>query len=402
VTQTVAELDFSEKTLWQRWSELREDFIEDLKPEACRALQRLLETSMDIELQDLIGARRWQHTRLPGRWRNGSYRRGLLTSYGWIPNLHVPRLREGRVRFRCLKAYARRTSEVDAGVLRLFLAGVSTRSMEEVLEPLLGAASLSAATVSKIARALDHLVRQYHDRRLLDRYRYLMLDGIYLKAKSPASVKRRCILVAYGMTADGQRELIDFQLVPQGESQAAWEAILSRLKERGLEGRALAMAIVDGNGGLWNALDLVYPGLARQRCWAHKLRNVANQLPRRLQKPCTSAAHKIYAARSYGRALVAFRHWKKVWWPVAPKAVRCLEADLESLLVFYRQAPKELWKTVRTTNVIERVFREVRRRTRPMSCFQNRASVERIIFALFHKQNDRWKKRPLLKTTQNS
>jgi len=394
----VAELEIGENTLVERWQGVREDFWGDLKTQALRAIQRLLETTLDIEIQDLIGTRRWGS----GLQRNGFYPRTLLTGYGWIPRLSVPRLRSGSVRFRALKAYQRRTPDVDQGVLKMFLAGVSTRRVEEVLEPLLGAGGVSGSTVSKIARVLDGEVRRFHVRPLEDVYRYLILDGVYLKAKSPVSVKRRCVLVAYGLREDGVRELVDFSLAPHGESQSAWELFLAGLKERGLTGACLKLAVVDGNKGLWNALDLAWLGLPRQRCWAHKLRNVANYVPGRLQASCTNQAREIYNASSYGEALRAFRHWKRVWNPIVPRAVACLEGDLESLLVFYRVCPRQLRVKLRTTNVIERVFREVRRRTRPMSCFQNTGSVERIIYAIFHRQNNLWKGKLLREITQNS
>lgn len=237
---------------------------------------------------------------------------------------------------------------------------------------------------------------------LQDVYLYLFLDGVYLKSKSPVSVRRRCVLVAYGIRKDGIRELIDFHLAGKGESQIAWEMFLSRLKNRGLEGQSLRLAIIDGNKGLWNALDLVWPGLPRQRCWAHKLRNVANLIPKRFQSHAMAQAKSIYAADSYGKAVQAFRLWKHDWRLIAPKAVECLEDDLESLLVVYTEAPKQLWRSLRTTNIIERLFREVRRRTRPMSCFQNLASVERILFALFFRFNRLWSDKPLKQITQNS
>lgn len=399
---TVQELDLTDKTLNERWEAVQEDFWGDLKAQTLRALQRLLETTMDIELQDLIGARRWAHTLHRTNYRNGRYYRTLLTSLGWMGKLRVPRLRSGRVVWSSLRAYQRRTPDVDKGVLEMFLAGVSTRRVEEVLVPLLGEEALSASTVSRISKVLDIAVGHFHRRPLQDIYRYLILDGVYLKTKSPVSVKRRCILVVYGIRCDGIRELIDFQLASHGESQAAWELFLTQLKNRGLEGTQVKLAVVDGNRGLWNALDLVFLGLPRQRCWAHKLRNVANKLPRKLQVPCLNQARQIYSAQSHRHALRRFRTWKKLWHPIAPSAVDCLEQDLESLLVFYRVVPKDLWVKLRTTNIIERVFREVRRRTRPMSCFENTGSVERIIYAIFYRQNNLWKDEPLLEITQKS
>jgi len=395
----IAELEFTDNDIQERWKGAKEDFWGDLKRQTVRALQRLLETSMEFEVQDLIGVERGRHWGRRVAYRNGYYyRRNFLTSMGMMPFLTVPRVRGKRIRFKVLPRYIQRAPDVDKGVLEMFLAGVSTRRMEEVLEPLMGKGALSAGTVSRISKVLDIHVREFHRRQLRDDYLYLVLDGIYLKTKSPVHARRRCILVAYGIKADGTRELIDFKMTRLGESQAAWEGFLVSLKNRGLEGTNLKLVVVDGNQGLWNAVDLVWINVPRQRCWAHKLRNVSNNLSKKIQVLCISGARKIYCADSKTEAIQAFKKWVRLWKSIAPKAVECLERDFEDLIPFL-ECPKALRRKLRTTNVIEREFREVRRRTRPMSCFQNRDSVERIIFAIFYRQNQIWKEKPLNEIT---
>lgn len=385
----VAEVDFSGKELFERWSRVKEDFWGDLKKETLRAVERLINKSMEVEVQDLIGSERWERNDERITYRNGHYRRGLLTSLGYMANLNVPRIREGRINFRSIKKYQQRTEDVDRVILEMFLSGVSTRRVSEVLTPLLGPKAVSSGLVSKISKSLDRQVARYHKRSLTDEYEYLIADGIYIKAKSPVWKKRRCVLAVYGIKKDGKRELIDFEMSPKGESQNAWEHILNRLYHRGLEGKSLKLIVMDGNKGLRNAVNLIYPEAMIQRCWAHKLRNVSNKLPKKLQEVCINQAREIYNAKNYTEAVKAYKRWAKVWRGISPKAVKCLEEDIEELLNFY-ECPKELWKKLRTTNIIERVFREVRRRTRPMSCFQNRASVERIIFAVFYRLNKKW------------
>lgn len=398
---SVAEIQFEDKDLFERWSRVKEDFWGDLKKETVRGLKRLLESSLEVEVQDLIGSKRWEHNR--GRWtyRNGSYKRGLLTGLGYIANLRVPRVRDGGIRWKTIPWYKQRSQDVDEMVIEMFLAGVSTRRVEEVLRPLVGEGAISAGSVSQISKGLDSLVRRFHNRAIKDEYVYLILDGIFLNAKSPVMKKRRCILVAYGVKGDGRREMIDFYLAPKGESQNAWEHFLNKLYYRGLKGKHLRLVVIDGNKGLRNAIELVYPGADKQRCWAHKLRNVANKIPKKLQKLCINEARDIYGAESYKKAVWNFKKWARIWRPVVPEAVECLEKDIEEMLNFF-VCPVEDWKRLRTTNIIERVFREVRRRTRPMSCFQNRESVERIIFAIFYRLNHKWENRPLFKITQNS
>ncbi len=191
-----------------------------------------------------------------------------------------------------------------------------------------------------------------------------------------------------------QAQLVDFCLAPHGESQQAWEKFFFRLYYRGLEGKQLRLVVRDGNNGLRNAIDTVYPTVKQQPCWAHKLRNVSNKLPRRLQDSCIGGARKIYSASNRGSALRLYKQWARRWRYAVPAAVKCLNEDIEGLLNFYEE-PKSLWRKLRTSNIIERCFREVRRRTRPMSCFQNSDSVQRVVFAVFFKLNRSWEKKPL-------
>jgi len=390
--ESVAEICLDDKHLIERRERIKEDFWGDLKEETMIAVKRLLETGMEVEVQDLIGSMRWEHNPERPTYRNGHYHRGLLTSFGYLSGIRIPRVRDGGIEFKMLKRYKRRTKDVDQLILGMFLNGVSTRRVEEVLTPLFGAGSVSAGLVSNITKVLDKHVEKFHNRKLEDKYEYLILDGIFLNARSPVYKKRRCILVAYGIWMEGnriKRELIDFQVAPFGESQNAWERFLNGLYVRGLEGKNLKLIAIDGNKGLRNAIDLVYPNALPQRCWKHKLTNVANKLPRKLRDICISEAGNIYNAEDYDSAIYEFKKWARVWRPIQPDAVKCLEDDLEELLNFY-QCPEELRKKLRTTNIIERSFREVRRRTRPMSCFQNRASVERITFAIFYRMNKKW------------
>jgi len=397
-----------EREEWEKWDDVRvrEDFLGDIRPRVMEMVRRILESGMEIEVNDLIGSNRWHHNYERSTYRNGSYRRDLLTSYGYIQNIKVPRVREGGIESTVLPRYKRRSTEIDEQVLKMFLAGVSTRRVDEVLGALIGGlGNISATTVSKIAKRLDRYVARYHNRFLSDDYLYLILDGVYLNTKSPVHKRRRVVLVCYGIKKDGNRELIDFELAVRGESENAWVKFLNSMYHRGLKGEHLRLATIDGNKGLRNALDYVYPQVKVQRCWAHKLRNVSNRLPKKLRDVCVNEARDIYSQENYDDAVYAFKKWSSVWKIIEPEAVNCIEDDLEELLNFYEQ-PEPLRIKLRTTNIIERVFREVRRRTRPMSCFNNRASVERIVFAILTRQNKLWEGKPLIKNfselTQNT
>jgi transposase-like protein len=281
----------------------------------------------------------------------------------------------------------------------MFLCGVSTRKVEEVLGPLLQC-PLSAQAVSRISRSLDGEVRRFHEQRLADHYQYLFLDGVTLKVKGAVGAKKRLVLCAYSIRTDGVRQLISFRQAPS-ESEAQWFAFLDDLRQRGLEGKVLELITTDGCAGLHQALDTVYPYVKRQRCWAHKLRNVAAKLKRRHQKECLAGAKSIYQAATRREAAGRFHLWARDWRTLEPVAVGCIEKDLDELLPFL-DCPREHWRKIRTTNTIERAFREIRRRTRPMSCFQNSASVDRIIYGVIAHLNKGWKEKPLLEFTHNT
>jgi transposase-like protein len=279
----------------------------------------------------------------------------------------------------------------------MFIAGVSCRRVSLIMESLLDA-SVSASTVSRISSRLDEQVRSWHARPLEDRYEYLVLDGVALKVKTANGAAKRLALCVYGITPGGLREMLDYRLA-KSESEGEWMTLLEDLRRRGLSGRKVALAVTDGGQGLINALQFVFPHIPLQRCWAHKLRNVSNKLKQSQREACLQQAAGIYRASSRREALCCYRQWEADWEHLAPKAVACLRKDLDSLLTFYSR-PKAHWKKIRTTNAIERQFREVRRRTDPMTCFSNEPSGDRILYAIFSYANQRWAQSPLKEFTQ--
>jgi putative transposase len=332
-------------------------------------------------------------------YRNGYRTRTLQTRLGLIKDLEIPRSRNGVYQSQILPRYKRYGSDVEGVVRESFLAGVSTRRVGEVLEPLFGG-SVSASTVSEMTKVLNEQVRQYHHRRLEDNVVYLFLDAVYMSTKGPAKASRKAVLAAYAIKNNGVRELLDFR-VAESESQAQWEAFLNHLYNRGLEGKLLHLVISDGGVGLKAAIQMVFPQAKHQRCWVHKMRNVVGRLKVKQRDACVSELRKVYQSKNTTEARERYRAWAQNWQKEAPDAVACVEKDLEELLAFLSE-PSELAKRLRTTNVIERTFREVRRRTNPMSCFNNRESCERIIYAIFTHHNDRWKDRPIPEVTHNS
>lgn len=336
-------------------------------------------------------------------YRNGHYTRNFDTAFGPVEGIKVPRSRSGLFEPSMFKKYQRRQESVNQSIINCFLLGVSTRNVKDVLKPLLGV-NISASTVSNATKAVDRLVAQYHSRPLIDEYQFLLLDGINISVRYGSKAIKKTVLAAYGITLFGQRELIDFRLV-KSESKDAWESFLNYLFNRGLLGKHLKLIITDGGKGLIAALGFVYPQIKHQRCWFHKLQNIQKLLKKRDQEQIIKELRKIYNALSRAKALDAFKAFKKNWSALYPNVVKSLEKDLEELLNFLTIPIKEdfrsfIRKRIRTTNVIERSFREVRRRTKPMSCFNNNDSLQRIIYAVFYRLNTNWKAKPLTQFTQ--
>ncbi len=383
--------DLSVADLWKAVKD-PEQVWGDLSVEMKRTVKLLLQNRLLDELATYLRAERYE--RVPGRRgvRNGAYRRCITTTYGTIPDLEMPRTRLHGFASATLPRYQRRMAAVDRLIREVFLAGISTRRVGATLAQLLED-TVSPSTVSSITRLLDRRVEAWHRRPLADTYRYLVLDGLALRVKTPDGTRRRLILVAYGLTLEGRRQLIDYRLV-KTESQGAWETFLINLAARGLTGARLALITTDGHRGLHAALELVYPTVPRQTCWVHVLRNVAQRVRVRDRDRCLTLARRIYEARSRPAAERALHQWVRAWQRVAPQAVACVLRDWEALLAFYH-VPAPDWRRVRTTNAIERAFREVRRRTRPMTCFTNDASCDRIIYAVMHHLNSQWEGRLL-------
>jgi putative transposase len=329
-------------------------------------------------------------------YRNGYYERDFVTVLGTI-RLRIARTRDRSFLPAGLEQFQRRAPEVSLLIREAFLRGISTRQVGRVVAIMTGEV-VSAQTVSKLSRDLDEAVRQFHEAELKDEWAYLFLDGVNLRVRRESGRKCVQMLVAYGVRTDGTRQLLSF-MRSQGESQQAWEGLLNDLYRRGIKGKQLQLIITDGCPGLAAAIQTVYPRVLHQRCWVHKMRNITEHARKCDREELKKAAQAIYQAADRRQARAAFRCLKLRWQSQYPTVIKQLEKDLPDLLSFFN-FPKHLWRQLRTTNIIERCFVEVRRRTRPMVCFVNVQSVDRIIYSIFHRFNLEWKTRTLRVFTQ--
>jgi putative transposase len=377
--------------------EMKESFWGDLYGQTRQSWQRFFELESERQRDRFSGWAPYERRRGKRRdYRNGYYERDFVTRFGTI------RLRIARTRGKSflpvgLQRFQRRAEEVSLLIREAFLRGISTRQVGRVVATITGE-TVSAQTVSKLTRDLDEAVRQFHQARLSDDYAYLFLDGVSLRVRRPTGRKRVQMLVAYGIRQDGSRHLLAF-LRSQGEGRADWEALLQDLYRRGLEGRSLQLILTDGCAGLAAAIRTIYPRVRHQRCWVHKMRNLLEKARKCDYDEVKAEAQAIYKAESRRQAEDAFRRFRARWQRTYPAVVKRLGRDLPELLSFFA-FPRYLWRKLRTTNVIERCFVEVRRRTRPMVCFVNVESVDRIIYSIFQRFNLEWKTRTLNLFTQ--
>ncbi len=331
--------------------------------------------------------------------RNGFYNRSLLTVFGLIEDLAVPRPRSGGYTPSIFEKHERRERKLNQLMTECFWRGISTRDMTYVIHTLTGV-HVSASVVSRLTKKWDLETKRWHERALSDDYVYLMFDGVWIKNRTFTGKKRRLVLVAYGVKKDGSREVIDYKL-DYSESEENWQQFLTQLTARGIEGKNLKLIVSDGCKGLMNAIALVFPLVGHQLCWAHKMRNILKNVKKKDESEVKKDLNEIFSEKISTREEVVkiIWYWRKKWRTQYPAAVRCLERDLDHLL-HYLKCPTEHHKALRTSNHIERQFKEFRRRLKSMEILPTKDSADRALYALSQIRNEKLGAYPL-KFTHN-
>ena len=360
-------------------SSVKSFWEEDVRGFVLKNVRRQLERVLGVEFRREIGCGRYQRTERRAGQRNGSYSRALMTLYGWLQEITVPRLRHGGWRSLVFDRYARRTGVLDRLILEGFLLGHSTRKTVRQFKRLLGT-SISPQAVSNVVKALESEVKAFHHRRLKDAYQVLYLDGLWIKIARPLKVKK-VLLVAYGVRPDNSRELLDFMLSPS-EGEASWWGFLSDIKARGLRGSFLEVLVHDGCAGLLKALSALYPRVKRQWCVFHKLSDISGNLIERANRSrIVKDAAAIYEAETEKELQERLRFFQATWRQREPKAVRCFMRGFEATLI-YREYEEPLKTQIKTNNPIERQLQELQRRIKPFRKFTNDGSAQRIVYGL--------------------
>ena len=343
-----------------------------------------IETAVHEELRATLGATPYERSERRRGYRNGTKERTLTGPSGPVA-LTLPRATlfgaAGAKEWTStiLPRYQRRMREVNEAVVATYLAGGNTRRIRGALQPLLKAAPLSKSAVSRVVTTLKEGLEAWRVRSLTDLdVLYVYLDGVALRVRSGGKVVSAPVLGVVGVLPDGRKQLLALDLCA-GESFAAWKGCLDDLTARGL--RAPVLCIIDGNAGLRRAVGLVWPRAAVQRCCVHKLRNLERKAPKHALAEIRDDFHRIVYAASGEAARAAYLAFERTWGKRCPGVVTSLREGGEELLTFF-SFPKGQWKTLRTTNVIERLNGEFRRRVKTQGSLPNEDAAVVLLFSL--------------------
>jgi transposase-like protein len=363
------------------------------------AIRVTLECLLEQEVREMVGARRYERLGSRKDHLNGTYLRRLLTSMGEV-EIAVPRTRHSGAPAEVVGRYKRRTDELDRLVTTAYVQGVSTRDMTRVSQALMGE-GISRSTVSRVTKVLGEQVEQLRRAPIEGPIPYLYLDATFLDARWARTVQNVSALVAYGVDGTGHRRLLAVTLGAE-ESEHSWAELLTQVCDRGLSG--VQLVIADDHRGLANAVRRQLPEAHRQRCTVHLERNVLTKIPQRLRARVAKQLRVIFDAPGVTEARKQLHDFAQGLGHQVPEALRCLEEGFAAATQFYA-FPREHWARIRSTNGLERLHGEVKRRTRSIGAFPDRDSALRLVTAVALETAHVWADRryldmSLLKTEQ--
>lgn len=359
--------------------------------ELCRSkIGELLQAYLDAEVDELIARRRYERVGddSPAVYRNGHDPQRLVTTPAGSVTIRRPRLRGQSYESTVIPKHARRLPSLDRTFHKLWLEGLSQRDFEPALRALLGAeAPLSASAIARVNAQFRSEFDAWKARRLdHERFAYLWADGIHLGA-GPGD-ERRVILVVIGADLQGKKHLVALDEA-MSESEISWGEILRDLRERGLS--APWLAIADGANGFWAALSAEYPQTAQQRCWLHKIRNVLDKVPERMQSEVHRQLREILESSTRPEATKKIDALANALSKDYPKAAACVRDDVDRMLAYFSY-PRESWRSLRTTNPIESIFASVRLRTNVAKRMRSGASALYLVFKLIDRLSHTWRR----------
>ena len=323
---------------------------------------------------------------------NGHYGRNMTSSFGRVEGIPIPRFREspGNLRLQTLSVFDQEREKFARLVEQMHLLGISQRKIRHLAKVCFGI----PVSTKKVGAIYKELVEKeefnLNTQPITDKYDYLFLDGIWGKTKGYGWEDNRSVLLcALGVKADGERKILGFALVRE-ENTAGWQELLSSLKQRGLKGKNLKLVIADDSQGTKNAVAVLFPKVPLQTCIVHKMRNVFKKTGYKNRTAVMEQVKTIFQAGNKQTAVACAKKVIKKWYLAEPKAMASLRFNLESCFSYF-SFPKDTWKKIRTTNILEREFREVRRRMKGFdNTFQSQESGERYANSILNYLNQNY------------
>lgn len=350
-----------------------------------KLLESVLNQVLQAQVTEQVEAERYERTETRQGYRNGTYPHQLTTRVGTIP-LRVPRIRGGKFSTELFARYQRSEQALVLALMEMVVNGVSTRKVTQITEELCGT-EFSKSTVSDLCKRLDPIVKAWNGRPLSEnRFPFVLVDAMYLKVREDGRVRSRGVMIATGVNTDGYREVLGLML-GDTESEASWSEFFGWLKSRGLRG--VDLIVSDDHGGLVRAIRQHFQGVTWQRCQTHFIRNILDATPKALKDDVYTRVRAILDAPDNETARLLLSQTIETYEDKAPKAMRILETgfdDATAVLVL----PEKYRKRLRTTNSVERLNEEVRRRERVIRIFPNRESVIRLLGALLMEIDEKW------------
>jgi transposase-like protein len=363
---------------------LKELMLGDRDEAVRKLLESVFNAVLQAEASEQVGADLYERTDERLTYRNGYRERQFKTRVGSL-ELLIPKLRNGTFSTTLFANYERSEKALVLSLMEMVLQGVSTRKVSKITETLCGT-SFSKSTVSKLCEELDKEVEHFRKRPLTKAYPFLIVDAIYVKARDSGSVKSKGLLVAIGVNEDGHREVLGFK-AGDGESYEIWSGFFSELKEQGLHG--VDLVVSDQHKGLVKAIREQFEGTSWQRCQTHFSRNVLDKVPKKTQREVKVWLKDLYNSPSLEEARIRKNALLDYLEKYAPKAVETLDAGFDDITAVF-QLPEVCRRRLRTSNSIERVNQELRRRERVIRIFPNEASIERLLGSLLIEMHENW------------
>ena len=355
-----------------------------------KLVEAVLNQVLEAQVTESLGADRHERTEERQGYRNGYRPRTLFTRVGPV-TLQVPQMRDGSFSTEIFKRYQRSEQAFVLALMEMVVQGVSTRKVSAITEELCGA-SFSKSTVSSLCAGLEPRVRAFNERKLEGEFPFVLVDALFIKSRDDDRVVSRAALVVSGIRSDGYREILGVR-IGDTESFATWEETFRWLKGRGLRG--VMFVISDQHGGLVEAAARHFQGASWQRCQVHLMRNILGQCSPRLRADVAQAAKLIFQAPDMDEAKRRLSEFVERFQKTAPRAVECLEAGFEDAMAVM-SLPEKYRKRLRSTNMLERLNEEIRRRERVIRIFPNDDSALRLVGALLAEQNELWQERRYL------